>query len=73
MAVLMLEEGRLNDPFSLLGRRTTPQGPVVRAFVPGALSVAIICRQNERVLATLSPEGQGGAFSGILSLSPRTL
>ncbi len=36
-----LIEGRLNDPFALLGPHQTSEGRVVRAFLPGALSVEV--------------------------------
>jgi 1,4-alpha-glucan branching enzyme len=58
--------GRLNDPFAVLGPHRTPRGTVVRAFLPGALSVEAY-GPDRNLLAHLapSPEHQG-VFAGLL-------
>ena len=61
----LLASGRLSDPFAVLGPHATAQGNVIRAFLPGALSVQVIARSDASVLATLLPEGQSGLFSGL--------
>jgi 1,4-alpha-glucan branching enzyme len=66
MLVQALVEGRLNDPFALLGLHSTPQGYVVRVFVPGARAVRVVARDDGRILAELLPDGPGGLFSGVL-------
>jgi 1,4-alpha-glucan branching enzyme len=64
-----LEAGRLADPFSVLGPHATALGQIIRAFLPGALSVQVVARNDGRVLGDLRPEGQGGLFSGVMPAS----
>jgi 1,4-alpha-glucan branching enzyme len=69
-ALEALASGHQGDPFAVLGPHATTSGLVVRAFLPGALSVLVLARQGERVLGELLPEGQGGVFSGVVQPSP---
>jgi 1,4-alpha-glucan branching enzyme len=67
VAVEALEAGRLQDPFAVLGPHATAQGHVIRAFLPGALSVQVFSRENNAKLGTLLPEGQSGLFTGLVT------
>ncbi|AUW60222.1 1,4-alpha-glucan branching enzyme [Sphingobium sp. SCG-1] len=64
-AASALLEGRLNDPFALLGPHGEGADRVVRTYQPGATSVEVLARDDRRHLATLS-ENAGGLFSGSL-------
>ena len=57
-----LEDGRLRDPFSILG----PHGHIVRAFMPGALSIQVVTREDGRHLAELRQQGLSGLFAGCI-------
>jgi 1,4-alpha-glucan branching enzyme len=65
-AALELIEGRLTDPFRLLGPHRTAEGIVVRTFQPGARGVEIVARDDGRPLGSLS-EASGGLFAGTIS------
>ena len=60
-----LHEGRLNDPFAVLGRHREGEHWVVRTFQPGAQSVVLVARDGGRALAQLQ-EQAGGLFAGRL-------
>jgi 1,4-alpha-glucan branching enzyme len=60
-----LLEGRLNDPFAVLGVHGDGDERVVRTFQPGAQSVALAAREDGRELARLE-EQAGGLFAGRL-------
>src|SRR5579875_1036371 len=61
-----LIEGRLTDPFAVLGPHQTADGAVVRTFQPGAQGVEVLARDDDRVLGTLQDSG-GGLFAGSVS------
>lgn len=61
-AAAALLEGRLTDPFALLGPHDEGGDLVVRTFQPGAEKVSLIARNDGRALGTL--EGAGGLFVG---------
>ncbi len=61
-----LAEGRHGDPFSILGRHQYGELTVVRALLPGALSVEVIERDSGRILATLDYIHAGGLFAGVI-------
>ncbi|WP_349371052.1 1,4-alpha-glucan branching protein GlgB [Salinarimonas sp.] len=63
-------EGRLTDPFAFLGMHETGQGPVVRAFQPGALAVEVMSHENGEMLGRLS-EVRHGLFAGTVSRRER--
>lgn len=63
-------EGRLTDPFAFLGMHETGQGPVVRAFQPGAKAVEVMSRENGEMLGRLS-EVRDGLFAGAVSRRER--
>src|SRR5262249_47354463 len=61
-----LIEGRLSDPFAVLGPHATPRGRVVRAFLPGARAVATRA-EDGTLLAVLAPSTtHDGIFSGLV-------
>ncbi|TLU72427.1 1,4-alpha-glucan branching protein GlgB [Lichenicoccus roseus] len=55
---------RHGDPFSLLGPRATPDGIVVRAFLPDAVRVQVIDRVNGSVFGELTRIHADGLWSG---------
>jgi len=61
-----LLEGRLSDPFAVLGPHRTAEGPVVRTFQPGAKAVEVLSRATGRRLGRLADAG-GGLFTGSVS------
>ena len=62
-----LIEARLTDPFAFLGLHETESGSVVRTFQPGALGVEVLARKTGKRLGVLTPEGDSGLFTGVLS------
>jgi 1,4-alpha-glucan branching enzyme len=64
-AVKALIEGRLGDPFALLGPHPGTHGTVVRAYLPPAESVAAI-DGGGAVLARLQPVQTPGLFAGMI-------
>ena len=60
-----LAEGRCADPFAVLGPHETPQGRIVRAYLPGATSVEALDAAEARTLATLDPIDERGLFGGL--------
>ncbi|WP_081078222.1 1,4-alpha-glucan branching protein GlgB [Burkholderia cepacia] len=54
------------DPFSILGMHRAGNVLVVRAFVPGAVSVAVIERTSGRAIGELA-HVDGGLFSGVIA------
>ncbi|HEY4345419.1 MAG TPA: 1,4-alpha-glucan branching protein GlgB [Parvibaculum sp.] len=62
-----LVHGRNSDPFSYLGRHVTPDGVMIRSFLPGALQVAVHARGDDKKLGDLSRIHNAGVFSGLVS------
>ncbi|TDK37448.1 1,4-alpha-glucan branching protein GlgB [Rhizobium deserti] len=66
-----LVDGRHGDPFSILGRHQYGELIVVRALLPGALTVEVIEAETGKVLAELEPIHEGGLFAGLTgSMAP---
>jgi len=61
-----LLDGRLDDPFAVLGPHRESDALVVRTFQAGARAVAAVARDGGRELGVLSDEG-GGLFVGRLA------
>ena len=59
-----LADGRIRDPFTILGPHDSPAGRVIRAFLPGALGVDVLARDDGRVLGHLDPAQPDGLFAG---------
>ena len=59
-----LAEGRLNDPFAVLGPHETGSGRIIRAFLPGARDVEVVARGDGHRLGTLLPSQPHGLFVG---------
>ena len=59
-----LADGRLNDPFAVLGPHETGSGRIIRAFLPGALEVEAVARTDGHRLGTLLPSQPHGLFVG---------
>ncbi len=62
--------GAHGDPFSVLGLHETPQGRVIRAFVPGAETVRAETRDGA-ALADLVRRHPDGFFEGAIGPGPR--
>jgi hypothetical protein len=62
-----LENATDADPFAVLGPHDTPDGRVVRAFVPGALGVEVLKRADRAPLGCLDRCGIEGLFEGLVS------
>lgn len=60
-----LVEGQHGDPFSILGRHQYGDLTIVRAFLPGALSVQVVEADTSKVLAELETIHEGGLFAGV--------
>ena len=58
-AVAALFEGRLDDPFALLGPHASKEGTLVRTFQPGAESVELVTRKKGAKRGTLEEVGPG--------------
>jgi 1,4-alpha-glucan branching enzyme len=58
-----LADGRLGDPFAVLGPHATPTGRIVRAFLPGAKAVEARDQDGE-LLGTMLPGDPPGVFAG---------
>ena len=54
------------DPFRLLGPHETEAGPIVRAFLPGAMSVDVLRRPDGALIGRLEA-GDNGLFQGIVN------
>src|ERR1051326_3315444 len=61
-----LLEGRLNDPFAVLGPHLTAKGRIVRAFLPGALSVEARAGDGALIAPLAASLTHSGVFSGLL-------
>jgi len=66
-AIDALVAGRALDSFALLGPHPVGRHTVVRAFMPGAESVAAIARGSGATLATLERVHDAGVFAGRLA------
>jgi 1,4-alpha-glucan branching enzyme len=63
-AARALSDGRLGDPFALLGRHSIDRGTAVRAYLPGAESVEVLHAGREPL--RLQPLQITGLFAGLL-------
>jgi 1,4-alpha-glucan branching enzyme len=70
-AVVALATGRHSDPFAVLGPHAFADGLVVRAFVPGALTLAVETPESLK-LADLTCRDPGGFFEGMVPGTSRT-
>jgi 1,4-alpha-glucan branching enzyme len=61
-----LADAILGDPFAVLGPHKTPQGWVVRAFLPAAARVQVVGRPDGQVLGTLDRGATDGLFEGLV-------
>ena len=65
-----LLEGRLHDPFGVLGPHETPKGHIVRAFLPGALSVEARSKDGALIAPLAASLTHSGVFTGLLAVCP---
>ena len=65
-AVQALVHGQHGDPFSILGHHAVGGGRAIRAFLPGALGVDVVAREDGSRLGTLEPVHPSGLFAGIV-------
>src|SRR5215831_11041950 len=61
-----LLEGHLNDPFAVLGPHSTAKGRIVRAFLPGALSVEARGSDGALMAPLAASLTHSGVFAGLL-------
>jgi 1,4-alpha-glucan branching enzyme len=61
-----LAEGTHGDPFSVLGPHDTPDGRIIRAFVPGARGVEVVRRADGTRIDDLKPALEG-VFENIVA------
>jgi 1,4-alpha-glucan branching enzyme len=61
-----LAHGVHDDPFAVLGPHDTPEGRVIRAFLPGALKVEVLRRSDGAVLAPLELSHDSGLFENVV-------
>jgi 1,4-alpha-glucan branching enzyme len=64
-AVSALAEGRIGDPFALLGPHPCARGSVVRVYLPPAQGVEVLDRSGA-LLAALQPLPTPGLFAGVI-------
>src|SRR5689334_10770047 len=55
-----------DNPFGVLGPHDTPEGRVIRAFLPGATKVEVLRRSDGAGLGTLEPRAEYGLFEGLV-------
>ena len=65
-AVQALVHGQHGDPFSILGHHPVGGGRAIRAFLPGALGVDVVAREEGSRLGTLELVHPSGLFAGIV-------
>jgi 1,4-alpha-glucan branching enzyme len=69
-----LADARCGDPFAVLGPHDTPQGRIIRAFVPGAERVEVVSRETGRLVGPLLQGEPHGLFAGrVESVEPYIL
>ena len=68
-AVHALVQGQHGDPFSILGQHAVGSGRAIRAFLPGALEVDVVAREDGSRLGTLELVHPSGLFAGIARAS----
>jgi 1,4-alpha-glucan branching enzyme len=61
-----LADAIFGDPFAVLGPHKTPEGWVVRAFLPAAARVQVVGRPDGEVLGTLDRGATDGLFEGLV-------
>jgi 1,4-alpha-glucan branching enzyme len=54
------------DPFAVLGPHDSPNGRIVRAFVPGASEVEVLARSDRAMLGRLENREGSGLFEGLV-------
>jgi 1,4-alpha-glucan branching enzyme len=56
-----------DNPFAVLGPHDTPDGRVIRVFLPGAAQVEILRRSDGAVLTRLQPHSEYGLFENLVA------
>ncbi len=62
-----LAGARHGDPFKVLGPHDTPEGRIVRVFVPGAQAVEVVRRRDHSIIGRLEPHEPSGLFEGLVT------
>ena len=65
-SVRALALGSHGNPFAVLGPHDTEAGRIIRAFLPGAMTVEVLRQSDGAVLSRLEPAGDSGLFENIL-------
>jgi 1,4-alpha-glucan branching enzyme len=72
--IVALAHAAHGDPFAVLGPHDSPNGRIVRAFVPGASDVDVLARSDRAMLGRLENRQGSGLFEGlVLSADPYLL
>jgi 1,4-alpha-glucan branching enzyme len=61
-----MAEGTLTDPFALLGPHQSPQGWVIRTYVPGAIGIEAVAASDGKLLGQLDSVEVDGLFEGLM-------
>ncbi|BBC73440.1 glycogen-branching enzyme [Altererythrobacter sp. B11] len=72
-AAAAMLEGRLDDPFALLGPHDSADGRLVRSFQPGAEAVALLSRSSGEVMSLMDEVAEGLFTAPLPSDEPYTL
>ncbi len=65
-AVHALVQGQNGDPFSILGQHAVGAGRAIRVFLPGAVGVDVVAREDGSRLGTLEIVHPSGLFAGVV-------
>jgi 1,4-alpha-glucan branching enzyme len=61
-----LARGVHGNPFAVLGPHDTQDGRIIRAFLPGAMTVEVLRRSDGVVLSKLEPASEHGLFENFI-------
>ena len=62
-----LAGARHKDPFKVLGPHDLPEGRLIRAYLPGALSVEVLRRADRSSIGSLCQKDGTGLFEGLVA------
>jgi 1,4-alpha-glucan branching enzyme len=62
-----LARGVLSNPFAVLGPHDTPDGRIIRAFLPGAANVEVLRRSDGAVISRLELANEPGLFENLVA------
>jgi 1,4-alpha-glucan branching enzyme len=62
-----LARGIHSNPFAALGPHDTPDGRIIRTFLPGAAKVEVLRRSDGAVISRLEPARESGLFANLIA------